>query len=255
VSFSIDTSWSGKVAVLTFRDAGRNNRICWAAVDALGATLKECREAGARAVILASGLEGHWLEHAWLVDLMSGAQGGEQTGSGAGWFTVQKELTHEDVVSIAAIAGSASGGGAEIAWACDIRIAEPQACFAQPEVNMGLTTGIGGCSRLARLAGRAAALDMVLTGSVVSAERLYDLGAITRLVPQGEALDQALTLALQLAEKSADALSGLKKILVPGCDLSLDEALRHEQSVFQSVVVTERALSDMRSVQSGYEET
>lgn len=120
---------------------------------------------------------------------------------------------------------------------------------------MGLTTGIGGCSRLARLAGRAAALDMVLTGSVVSAERLYDLGAITRLVPQGEALDQALTLALQLAEKSADALSGLKKILVPGCDLPLDEALRHEQSVFQSVVVTERALSDMRSVQSGYEET
>jgi len=58
-----------------------------------------------------------------------------------------------------------------------------------------------------------------------------------------------------LAEKSSDALSGLKKILTPGCDLPLDEALRHEQSVFQSVVVTDRALSDMQRVQSGYEET
>lgn len=255
MDFTIETTWEGKVVILTFGDPGRHNRICWAAVDALAGALKKCREAGARVVILASSLEGHWLEHAWLTDLINGVRGDKKTGTGAGWFAVQDELTHEHVVSIAAIAGSSSGGGAEIGWACDIRIAEPQACFAQPEVGMGLTTGIGGCSRLARLVGRAAALDMVLTGSVIGAERLYELGAITRLVPEGEALGEALTLGRQLAEKSTEALRGLKRIMTLGSDLPLDDALRQEQAVFQSVVVSQRALADMQRVQSGYDET
>jgi len=119
---------------------------------------------------------------------------------------------------------------------------------------MGLTTGIGGCSRLARLAGRATATDMVLTGNPVTAQRLYDLGAITRLVPAGQALAGALELAQALARKSPVALAGLKRILVTVGDVSLAEALQHEQSVFQSVVGTDEALSGMQSVQSGYDE-
>jgi enoyl-CoA hydratase/carnithine racemase len=158
------------------------------------------------------------------------------------------------VVSIAAISGNTSGGGAELGWACDIRIAEEQARFAQPEVEMGLTTGIGGCSRLARLAGRATATDMVLTGDPVSARRLYDLGAISRLVPGGRALDSALQLAESLSGKSPAAVAGLKRILTDATDLPLAEALKHEQSVFQSVVATGEAIAGMQRVQSGYDE-
>lgn len=254
MSYSIETRWHDSVAVVTFRDPARANQVCWAAIDELGEALKTCRESGARVVVLASALPGHWLEHAWLQDLLDGVNKREQTGSGAGWFTVQEELTHESVVSIAAISGSASGGGAELGWACDIRIAEQQVRFSQPEIDMGLTTGIGGCSRLARLAGRATATDMVLTGRPVTAERLYELGAISRLVPEGQALPASLELAKELASKSPAALAGLKRILAQVTDLPLGEALRHEQSVFQSVVVTEEAVAGMQAVQSGYDD-
>jgi enoyl-CoA hydratase/carnithine racemase len=253
MSHSIDTRWHDSVAVVTFSDPARGNQICWAAIDELGETLRGCRESGARVVVLASALPGHWLEHAWLQDLLDGVHGREQTGSGAGWFVVQEELSHEDVISIAAIGGSASGGGAELGWACDIRVAEQQARFSQPEVDMGLTTGIGGCSRLARLAGRAIATDMVLTGHPETAQRLHDLGAVSRLVPEGEALDSALELARELSGKSSAALAGLKRVLARVTDVPLSEALQQEQAVFQSVVATDEAMSGMQAVQSGYD--
>jgi enoyl-CoA hydratase/carnithine racemase len=247
--------WQGDgVAVLTFSDPARCNQICWAAIDALAEQLRQCREAGARVLILASGLQGHWLEHAWLRDLANGVQGLAQTGSGAGWFSALEELAHEGVISIAAISGDCSGGGAELGWACDLRIAESQARFAQPEIGMGLTTGIGGSSRLARLAGRATATEMVLTGQPVSAQRLYELGAINRVVATGQSLAAALAMAASLAEKSPAAVAGLKQILERNDRVPLDEALRYEQEVFQSVVVSGVAVAAMESTQSAYDD-
>jgi enoyl-CoA hydratase/carnithine racemase len=254
VTHSLKIDWArDNVAVLTFSDAERCNQICWAAVDELGTQLKACRESGARVVILASSLGGHWLEHAWLRDLSNGIEGLEQTGTGAGWFSAMEELSHEDVVSIAAISGDSSGGGAELGWACDLRIAETQVSFCQPEINMGLTTGIGGSSRLARLAGRATAAEMVLTGRPLSSQRLFDLGAISRLVATGQALTSALELADTLAEKSPEALAGLKRILGVNDEATLAESMRNEQAVFQSVVITDRARTTMQQVQSDYD--
>jgi len=254
MNYTIDVQRIGEnIAVLTFTDNLRVNQLCWAAIDAMAEQLGRCRDSGARVVILASGLTGHWLEHAWLRDLSNGVEGLEQTGTGAGWFSALDELSHEDVISIAAISGDCSGGGAELGWACDLRIAETQARFSQPEVNMGLTTGIGGSSRLARLAGRATAAEMVLTGSPMSAQRLYELGAINRLVPTGQALQVALELAKELAEKSPTASAGLKRILAKNDDAPLREALRHEQEVFQSVVSTDQARAAMRAAQAMYD--
>jgi enoyl-CoA hydratase/carnithine racemase len=247
--------WNGdSIAVLTFSDPQRDNQLCWAAVDDIARQLRLCREQGARVVVLASGLAGHWLEHAWLQDLSNGIQGLEQTGSGAGWFSAMDELAHESVISIAAISGNSSGGGAELGWACDLRIAETQARFSQPEINMGLTTGIGGCSRLARLAGRSAATEMVLTGKPQSAQRLYELGAINQVVAAGQSLGTALEMAADLAQKSPLALAGLKRILANNDNAPLGAALRYEQEVFQSVVVTEDAVAGMQRVQSGYDQ-
>jgi enoyl-CoA hydratase/carnithine racemase len=254
MSHTINVDWSGdSIAVVTFSDPLRANQLCWAAIDALGEQLTRCRKSRARVVILASGLAGHWLEHAWLRDLSNGVQGLEQTGSGAGWFSALQELSHEDIISIAAISGACSGGGAELGWACDLRIAETQASFSQPEINMGLTTGIGGSSRLARLAGRATAAEMVLTGRPLGAQRLYDLGAINRVVPTGQALQAALDLAMELAQKSATASAGLKRILAKNDDATLPEAMRHEQEVFQSVVVTDSARTGMLQAQLSYD--
>ena len=254
MSHSIQVDWTGgNIAVLAFSDPTRTNQLCWAAIDALAAQLRHCRESGARVVILASNLAGHWLEHAWLRDLSNGVEGLEQTGSGAGWFSALEELSHPDVISIAAISGDCSGGGAELGWACDLRIAETQANFSQPEIDMGLTTGIGGSSRLARLAGRTTATEMVLTGAPMGAQRLYDLGAINRVVPQGQALQAALTMAKALAEKSHAASSGLKRILAKNDDVSLRDAMRHEQDVFQSLVISDSARAGMLSRQATYD--
>jgi len=254
VSHTVAVEWPrDAVALVTFSDPERDNRLCWAAVDELGARLAGCRESGARVVVLASGLAGHWLQHAWLPDLCAGLEGGELTGTGAGWFDCQAELSHPDVVSIAAIAGDSSGGGAELGWACDLRIAEPGCMFSQPEVSMGLTTGIGGCSRLLRLAGRGPATDMVLTGDPVSARRLFELGAVSRLAGEGEALAAALDLAERVAARSPAALAGLKRILADCGDSPLAEALAGEQAVFQSVATGERALAEMKRVQAAYE--
>jgi enoyl-CoA hydratase/carnithine racemase len=118
---------------------------------------------------------------------------------------------------------------------------------------MGITTGIGGSSRLARLAGRATATEMVLSGSPMNAQRLFDLGAINRLVSEGQALACALELATELAEKSPTAVAGLKRILAASDDTPLTEAMRYEQEVFQSVVVTEQAVAGMQKMQSGYD--
>jgi enoyl-CoA hydratase/carnithine racemase len=246
--------WSDTIAVLTFSDPPRRNQLSWAAVDALADQLRQCREAGARVLVLASGLAGHWLEHAWLRDLSNGVQGLAQSGSGRGWFAAQTELAHDGVISIAAISGDSSGGGAELGWACDLRIAEAQARFSQPEIDMGLTTGIGGCSRLARLAGRATAAEMVLTGAAVSAQRLYELGAINRVVPAGESLRAALELAAALAQKSPVATAGIKRILAFNDTAPLDAALRHEQDVFQSVVVSAQARVGMEQAQARYDD-
>jgi enoyl-CoA hydratase/carnithine racemase len=254
MSHTIQTQWiDSTIAVLTFCDRTRHNQVCWAAIDALGAQLQECRESGARVIILASGLEGHWLEHAWLRDLLHGVAGLEQTGTGAGWFGALQELSHESVVSIAAISGDCSGGGAELGWACDFRIAESQARFSQPEVDMGLTTGIGGSSRLARLAGRTAATQMVLTGQPMTAQRLYELGAINEVVGQGQAVSVAVALARTLAKKPSMATAGLKRILAMNDNTTLAEALSFEQEVFQSVVASADARLGMQQVQSAYD--
>lgn len=250
----IKIDWAGdKVAVLTFSDTARSNQMSWAAIDALGEQLGNCRESGARVVILASGLEGHWLEHAWLQDLSNGVDGLEQTGSGMGWFTALEELTQDSIISIAAISGDCSGGGAELGWACDLRIAESQARFSQPEINIGLTTGIGGSSRLARLAGRSTATEMVLTGRPVPAQRLFELGAINRLVAQGHALTEALELAQELADKPLSAVVGLKQILTKNDNAPLSDALQYEQDIFQSIVTTDQARAGMKLTQSQYD--
>lgn len=254
MSHTVEVSWHGtRVAQVSFSDPARENQICWAAVDELAESLHTCRRQGARVVVLASNLGGHWLEHAWLQDLSNGLEGESQTGAGTGWFSVLQELSQEPLITIAAISGNSSGGGAEIGWACDLRIAEVQAQFSQPEINLGLTTGIGGCSRLARLAGRGIAAEMVLTGRPMSAQRLYELGAINRVVASGESVGCALALGQELACKSWGALQGLKSILAASDRLPLDKAMENEQEIFQAVAVTDEARSAIKAAQQQYD--
>jgi len=240
------------VVVLTMNNPEVNNNITWKAAEDLFLEIKSSRESGSNIFILASALSDHWFEHAWLEDILAIYEGRETTAPGVSWFYLMRELTHPDIITIASINGRASGGGAEIGWACDLRIAEEGVKFCQPEVDLNLTTGLGGTSRVARLIGPTKAAELVFLGNEFSAEEMLDLKAINRLVKKGDSLKSSKDLADELSKKPKDALVLLKKILNDSLELPLSEALRSEQDLFQSIVNSDGATKKMRDVQDMY---
>lgn len=107
---------------------------------------------------------------------------------------------------IAAINGFALGGGCELAMACTMRIAADTARFGQPEINLGLLPGYAGSQRLPRLVGKGIAMEILLTGDMVSAQRAYEIGLVNRVVPAAELMAEATKLAQALAAKAPIAV-------------------------------------------------
>ena len=241
------------VAVVTYANPAINNHVSWQGAGEIADALQAAREGGARVSILASAVPGHWLEHAWLQDLADAMEANPTTGEGISWFRCLQEITATNVVTIAAVSGDCSGGGAELGWACDLRIAEEQARFGQPEVQIGVITGIGGTSRLRHLIGRTATAEMVLDGTPLSARRLYELGGLNRVVPAGQSLPVALEWVARLAQRPAGPLAALKQVLAASDRLPLDEALRNEQQTFQQVASAPEAVALMRSIQARFD--
>ena len=240
------------VVILTMNNPEVNNNVTWKAVEDLYLEIKDSRESGSNIFILASALDDHWFEHAWLEDILALYEGRETTAPGVSWFYLMKEITHPDIISISSINGRASGGGAEIGWACDFRIAEEGVKFCQPEIDLNLTTGLGGTSRLARLIGPTKAAELIFLGSEFSAEYIYELKGINEIVKRGNSLESSIELANKLSKKPKDALSLLKKILNDSLELPLTSALRNEQDLFQSIVNSEGATKKMREIQNQY---
>lgn len=241
------------VAVLTVTNPRIGNFTSFEAADELASGMRNAREGGARITVLASGVDGHWFEHAWLTDLIAMLSGGTPSGTPTGWFDTLAELARPEVVYIAAINGDCGGGGAELGWACDLRIAEEQACFSQPEVQINLATGIGGTCRLLRLIGPTVAAEMVLDGGPVSARRIYELGGLNRIVPTGEARRYAVDWAKRLATRPPSALRVLKQMLLDAQNRHLDDAMTNEQTLFQSIAGTPQALKKMREIQERFD--
>jgi len=241
------------VALVTMSNPEIQNFGSWEGISQLATALREAREGGARVSVLASGVPGHWYEHAWLTDLRATFLGEKTSGDPVCWFHALQEITNENVVTIAAISGDCSGGGAELGWACDLRVAEEQARFGQPEVMIHLATGVGGTSRLARLIGRTATAEMVLDGAPVGARRIYELGGLNRLVPEGRSLEVSLSWAERIASRPAASLIALKKMLQGSQNLPLDEALVNEQTLFQGVAGTPEALAGMKQLQDRFD--
>jgi enoyl-CoA hydratase len=133
---------------------------------------------------------------------------------------------------IAEIGGFALGGGMELAMSCHLRVASEKARFGQPEVNLGLLPGFGGTQRLLRLAGRAVALELCLTGAQIDAPRALALGLVNRLAAP-EALEaDTLALAEQLAASAPQALRGILDAVILGGECGLQQGLDYETQAF-----------------------
>lgn len=136
------------------------------------------------------------------------------------------ETMHKPVVC--AIAGSCIGGGLEIALGCHFRIAATGAKIGLPEVELGVLPAWGGTQRLTRLVGRARALELMLLGLKVSAERALELGIVTE-VCSPDALDgRAAALATTLADKAPIAVAGILDAVVRGGEEGLTRGLERE---------------------------
>ena len=114
-------------------------------------------------------------------------------------------------LSIALVRGIARGGGSEIALACDLRLATPDARFAQPEVALGIIPGAGGTQRLTRLVGRARALEIVLGCGDVSGEEAAAIGYVNRVVSDDDIEDTVRALATRVARLPAHAVAAAKR--------------------------------------------
>ncbi|MDA8050976.1 MAG: enoyl-CoA hydratase [Rhodospirillales bacterium] len=150
---------------------------------------------------------------------------------GARWETVLR--VRKPV--IAAVAGFALGGGCELAMMCDIVLAADTAKFGQPEITLGIIPGAGGTQRLARAVGKSKAMEMVLTGRVLSAEEAERANLVARVVPAAELLAEAIKVAERIAALSPVAAAMAKQAINVAFESTLREGVRHERQLFLSL--------------------
>lgn len=165
-----------------------------------------------------------WLpkwEHANMLDIRKNVGRGFGGGITRGQHRIYKPI-------IAAVNGVAVGGGLEIALACDFRIAAETARFASFETSRGLHQGDGGIVRIVAIAGLAVALDLALSGRMITAEEAFRLGLVNRVVPDDQLMFSAEELANQILRNSQQAIRSAKETILEIIGRTLDDALRVE---------------------------
>jgi methylglutaconyl-CoA hydratase len=141
--------------------------------------------------------------------------------------------------TIAAVNGVAFGGGLELALACDIRIAADSAEMGLTEVRLGIIPGAGGTQRLARIAGLAAAKELILTGRRIGAARARELGIVSEVVPSAELPAAAARWAGEVAAAAPLALGAAKRAIDEGIWRPLADGLKIERDRYEEVLVTD----------------
>jgi enoyl-CoA hydratase/carnithine racemase len=140
---------------------------------------------------------------------------------------------------VAAINGFALGGGCETAMACTIRIAVDTAKFGQPEVTLGLVPGGGGTQRLPRLVGKGRALQLILSGDIISAQEAYRIGLVNEIVPAAELIARAEAILKKIAVNAPIAIKFALEATNKGMETSQSEGLLLEASYFGLCAATE----------------
>ena len=140
---------------------------------------------------------------------------------------------------IAAINGFALGGGCETAMACTIRLASEHAKFGQPEVKLGVLPGGGGTQRLPRLVGKGRALQLILSGGMISAQEAYRIGLVNEVVPSADLIPRAEALLREIFANAPIAVKYSIEAVNKGMETSQAEGLALEASFFGLCAGTE----------------
>lgn len=208
----------GDTLMLTLNRPGKANALSTELIDELGQVVEALAAActspdGPRAVVLTGAGQRAFSAGADIANLvgLDAARAEAQMLRGQRIFDALSALP---VPIIAAMRGVALGGGLELAMACDMRIAAPDARFGQPEITLGNIPGWGGTQRLPRLVGRAVATEMILTGEPIDADRALQVGLINQIAP--DPLAAARELAAAVTRHSRPAVAAAKQVIAAG---------------------------------------
>ena len=133
---------------------------------------------------------------------------------------------------IGAVSGFALGGGCELAMNCDMLIASESAQFGQPEINIGVMPGAGGTQRLTRAIGKVRAMELALTGRMISAQEAWRCGLVNKVVPIESYLHEAMALASEIATKAPIAVKLIKESVLKSFSTTLEVGLEFERKNF-----------------------
>lgn len=150
---------------------------------------------------------------------------------------------------IAAVSGHCLGGGCELAMLCDIIVASETAKFGQPEINIGVIPGAGGTQRLTRAVGKSLAMEVILNDRRLTAEEALRYGLASRVAPVESYLDEAITLAAQIAARAPLAVQLGKEAINKAYELTLAEASAYEEKLFYILFASEDQKEGMRAFQ------
>jgi enoyl-CoA hydratase/carnithine racemase len=148
------------------------------------------------------------------------------------------EMESLPIPVIAAINGVSMGGGTEMALACDLRIASPNAKIALNETSLAIIPGGGGTVRLPRLIGRGRAKDMIMTARWVEAEEALAIGLVNRIAPKGKLMETTIEVAEQIIKNGPIAITQAKYVINRGLEMSLEEALQLESDGYEVTIPT-----------------
>ncbi len=153
-------------------------------------------------------------------------------------WTLQR-LENLAIPVIAAVNGTAFGGGFEAALACDVRIASSTAKFGLPEVNLGILPGAGGTQRLSRIVGVGRAKEIILAGRILTAEEAYQAGLVMKVTEPDQLMETAFEVARAMKKKAPVSLNIAKKVINISLDTDRTSGMLAEQLGFMALLGTE----------------
>jgi enoyl-CoA hydratase len=148
---------------------------------------------------------------------------------------------------IAAVNGFALGGGCEVAMMCDVILASDAAKFGQPEIKIGCIPGIGGTQRLTRLIGRAKAMDLILTGRMISADDALQMGLVSRVIPADDLAQTALDTAQEIAGYPRDIAMMARACVNMADHSTLESGVRFARQMYHALYGTDAQKEGMQA--------
>ena len=220
---------NGRVGVVLLNRPQQLNALSGDLIGALAAALQELdADPEIRAIVL-GGNERAFAAGADINELAAGTpvslyEGGRHSH----WDAVRSVRTP----IVAAVSGFCLGGGCELAMLCDLIVASETARFGQPEINLAMIPGAGGTQRLTRAVGKAVAMDMILTGRMLSAREALSFGLVARVVAREAWLDEAKRVAAEIAAKGPVSVRLAKEAVDAAFETPLQAGIELERRSF-----------------------